>query len=197
MDYILSNIDDYKTANEEYDIKLNLWRKEIESRTNKIESRLKELAIKKPLLPDEVYQNLIDEIDFDKKQLEQYAQKRFGPKGDWLVQEKILIQPIQDEVLAIVQEIADKNKFDFIFDKSSAIIMLYSEKKYDISELVLKSILKQEKIENFQLSFDDDRKKVLEEKIQKRRDSILKLKELKKIKRDSLLKTKRNNLKNK
>ena len=197
MDYILSNIDDYKTANEEYDIKLNLWRKEIESRTNKIESRLKELAIKKPLLPDEVYQNLIDEIDFDKKQLEQYAQKRFGPKGDWLVQEKILIQPIQDEVLAIVQEIADKNKFDFIFDKSSAIIMLYSEKKYDISELVLKSILKQEKIENLQLSFDDDRKKVLEEKIQKRKDSILKLKELKKIKRDSLLKTKRNNLKNK
>ena len=75
--------------------------------------------------------------------------------------------------------------------------MLYSEKKYDISELVLKSILKQEKIENLQLSFDDDRKKVLEEKIQKRRDSILKLKELKKIKRDSLLKTKRNNLKNK
>ena len=197
MDYILSNIDDYKTANEEYDIKLNLWRKEIESRTNKIESRLKELEIKKPLLPDEVYQNLIDEIDFDKKQLEQYAQKRFGPKGDWLVQEKILIQPIQDEVLAIVQEIADKNKFDFIFDKSSAIIMLYSEKKYDISELVLKSILKQEKIENLQLSFDDDRKKVLEEKIQKRRDSILKLKELKKIKRDSLLKIKRNNLKNK
>jgi Skp family chaperone for outer membrane proteins len=197
MDYILSNIDDYKTANEEYDIKLNLWRKEIESRTNKIESRLKELEIKKPLLPDEVYQNLIDEIDFDKKQLEQYAQKRFGPKGDWLVQEKILIQPIQDEVLAIVQEIADKNKFDFIFDKSSAIIMLYSEKKYDISELVLKSILKQEKIENLQLSFDDDRKKVLEEKIQKRKDSILKLKELKKIKRDSLLKIKRNNIKNK
>jgi Skp family chaperone for outer membrane proteins len=197
MDYILSNIDDYKTANEEYDIKLNLWRKEIESKTNKIESRLKELAIKKPLLPDEVYQNLIDEIDFDKKQLEQYAQKRFGPKGDWLVQEKILIQPIQDEVLAIVQEIADKNKFDFIFDKSSAIIMLYSEKKYDISELVLKSILRQEKIENLEINFEDDRKKALEEKIQKRRDSILRLKELKKIKRDSLLRTKRNNLKSK
>ncbi len=197
MEYILSNIDDYKTANDEYDIKLNLWRNEIESRTKKIELRFKELEIKKPLLPDEVYQNLIDEIDFDKKQLEEYAQKRFGPNGDWLIQEKILIQPIQDEVLAIVQEIADKNKFDFIFDKSSAIIMLYSEKKYDISELVLKSVLKQENIENLQLSFDDDRKKALEEKIQQRRDSILKLKELKMIKRDSLLRIKRNNIKNK
>jgi len=197
MDYILSNIDDYKIANEEYDLKLNLWRKEIESRKNVIESEKKELDFKKPLIPDEIYQNLKDEIEFEEKQLNEYIQKRFGPEGDWLVQEKILIQPIQDEVLAIVQKIAEKNKFDFIFDKSSAIIMLYSEKKYDISELVLKSILRQEKIENLEITFEDDRRKALEEKIQKRRDSILKLKELKKIKRDSLLRTKRNKLKSK
>ena len=75
--------------------------------------------------------------------------------------------------------------------------MLYSEKKYDISELVLKSILRQEKIEDLQITFEDDRKKALEEKIQSRRDSILKLKELRKIKRDSLLRIKRNNLKSK
>ena len=197
MDYILSNIDDYKIANEEYSTRLDIWRKEIESRKNAIENNRKELEFKKPLLPDEIYQNLSDEIEFDQKELDKYIQKRFGPEGDWLVQEKILIQPIQDEVLAIVQKISEKNKFDFIFDKSSAIIMLYSEKKYDISELVLKSILRQEKIENLQITFEDDRKKALEEKIQSRRDSILKLKELRKIKRDSLLRIKRNNLKSK
>ena len=197
MDYILTNLDDYNTANEEYNIKLDLWRKEIESRKLSIKVANEELEIKKPLIPNEIYQNLKDEIDFDEKQLNEYIQKRFGPEGDWLIQEKILIQPIQDEVLAIVQKIAEKNKFDFIFDKSSAIIMLYSEKKYDISELVLKSILRQEKIENLQITFEDDRKKALEEKIQSRRDSISKLKELRKIKRDSLLRIKRNNLKSK
>ena len=197
MDYILANLDDYNTANEEYNIKLDLWRKEIESRKLSIKVANEELEIKKPLIPDEIYRNLKDEIDFDERQLNQYIQKRFGPEGDWLIQEKILIQPIQDEVLAIVQKIAEKNKFDFIFDKSSAIIMLYSEKKYDISELVLKSILRQEKIENLQITFEDDRKKALEEKIQSRRDSISKLKELRKIKRDSLLRIKRNNLKSK
>ena len=197
MDYILANLDDYNTANQEYNIKLDLWRKEIESRKLSIKVANEELEIKKPLIPDEIYQNLKDEIDFDEKQLNEYIQKRFGPEGDWLIQEKILIQPIQDEVLAIVQKIAEKNKFDFIFDKSSAIIMLYSEKKYDISELVLKSILRQEKIENLQITFEDDRKKALEQKIQSRRDSISKLKELRKIKRDSLLRIKRNNLKSK
>ena len=197
MDYILSNIEDYKTANQEYSSRLDLWRKEIESRKNTIKKNRKELEFKKPLLPQEIYQNLKDEIEFDERELNKYIQKRFGPEGDWLVQEKILIQPIQDEVLAIVQKISEKNKFDFIFDKSSAIIMLYSEKKYDISELVLKSILRQEKIENLEINFEDDRRKALEEKIQKRKDSILKLKELKEIKRDSLLRTKRNNLKSK
>ena len=112
MDYILANLDDYNSANEEYNIKLDLWRKEIESRKLSIKVANEELEIKKPLIPDEIYQNLKDEIDFDEKQLNQYIQKRFGPEGDWLIQEKILIQPIQDEVLAIVQKIAEKNKFD-------------------------------------------------------------------------------------
>ena len=113
MDYILSNIDDYKIANEEYSTRLDIWRKEIEFRKNTIETNRKELEFKKPLLPDEIYQNLSDEIEFDQKELDKYIQKRFGPEGDWLIQEKILIQPIQDEVLAIVQKISEKNKFDF------------------------------------------------------------------------------------
>ena len=34
MEYILANLDDYNTANEEYNIKLDLWRKEIEYKIN-------------------------------------------------------------------------------------------------------------------------------------------------------------------
>ena len=67
--------------------------------------------------------------------------------------------------------------------------MLYSEKKYDISELVLKSILRQEKLDNLQMNFEDESK-------QKRRDSILKAREEKKIelqkRRDSILNARKN-----
>ena len=189
MDYILENYDDFKQANQEYSLKLDKWRKEIERTQMEIKKKYDELEIKRPLLTTSIYNELKQEIDFEKSELEEYKQKRFGPEGDWIIQEKILIQPIQDEVLEAVQKIADKNKFDFIFDKSSAIIMLYSEKKYDISELVLKSILRQEKIENLQMNFDDEIK-------EKRRDSILKIRELKKIslqkKRDSIINARKN-----
>ena len=181
MDYILENLDDYKTANEEYEIRLNMWKKEISEREVKIENKLKELEIQRPLLTETLYNDFIEEIDFEKEQLELYRQKRFGPNGDWLAQEKILIQPIQDEVLAAVQLIAERNKFDYVYDKSSAIVTLYSEKKYDISELVLKSILRQEKLENLEIDFTDNL-------IQKRRDSLRKVNELRK---ESLQKKKR------
>jgi Skp family chaperone for outer membrane proteins len=192
MDYILENLDDYKTATEEYEIRLNMWKKEISEREVEIENKLKELEIQRPLLTETLYNDFREEIDFEKEQLELYRQKRFGPKGDWLAQEKILIQPIQDEVLAAVQLIAERNKFDYVYDKSSAIVTLYSEKKYDISELVLKSILRQEKLENLEIDFTDDL-------IQKRRDSLRKVNELRKEslqrKRDSILKARKNKIK--
>ena len=202
MDYILSNIEDFEVANKEFEYKIDQWKNEILKKETEIKTKREELEFEKDLIPNQIYLKRSKELEYDFKELDNYRNKRFGPEGDWLIQEKILIQPIQDEVLAIVQKIADKNKFDFIFDKSSAVIMLYSEKKYDISELVLRSILRQEKIENLEIEFEDDRKKELEEKRKlaeqknkKRRDSISRLRELRKIeikrKRDSLISVKR------
>ena len=202
MEYILSNIEDFEVANKEFEYKIDQWKKEISKKESEIKTKREELEFEKDLIPNQIYMKRSKEIDYDFRELENYKNKRFGPEGDWLIQEKILIQPIQDEVLAIVQQIAEKNKFDFIFDKSSAVIMLYSEKKYDISELVLRSILRQEKIENLEIAFEDERKKELEEKRKlvleknkKRKDSISRLRELRKIeikrKRDSLINIKR------
>ena len=202
MDYILSNIEDFEVANKEFEYKIDQWKNEILKKETEIKTKREELEFEKDLIPNQIYLKRSKELEYDFKELDNYRNKRFGPEGDWLIQEKILIQPIQDEVLAIVQKIADKNKFDFIFDKSSAVIMLYSEKKYDISELVLRSILRQEKIENLEIEFEDERKKELEEKRKlaehkkkRRRDSISRLRELRKIeikrKRDSLISVKR------
>ena len=49
---------------------------------------------------------------------------------------------------SIVQEIAKEKKYDFIFDRSSDLIMLYSTKNYDISDLVIRRIELQERIKN-------------------------------------------------
>ena len=61
-----------------------------------------------------------------------------------------------------VQDIAKERKYDFVFDRSSDIIMLYSAKNYDISDLVLRRIQVQERIKERQEKINSA-KKVLDD----------------------------------
>jgi hypothetical protein len=133
-----------------------------------------------------------------------------------VTQELLLIRPIQDQVLNVVETISKQKKFDKIFDQSADAIMFYSEKKYDISDLVLKSILKTEKLEKLKIEFEDEKvnpeyeakKKLIEEtkakkaaEVKAKRELLLKQREEKRKayqkRKDSLLelRKKKNNLK--
>ena len=192
MEYILSKMEDYTAASEQLEEKIGEWKNEIESQNKYIENLKDSLEIERPLMTKELIEDRESEIDFEVKKLNDYKEKRFGVNGDWIAQELLLIKPIQDQVLNVVQSIAKQKKFDKIFDQSADAIVLYSEKKYDISDLVLKSILREDKLEKLNIEFNEDslnpeleeRKKLLEEKkaqkaeeIKSRRELILKQKE--------------------
>ena len=210
MEYILSKMEDYTTASEQLEEKIGEWKREIELKSKYIENLKDSLDIERPLLTKDLIDDRESEIDFETNKLSEYKEKRFGVNGDWVVQELLLIKPIQDQVLNVVQTIAKQKKFDKIFDQSADAIVLYSEKKYDISDLVLKSILREDKLEKLNLEFSEEsfnpelekKKKLLEEKkakkaeeIKSRRELILKQKDEKREaylkKRDSLLKLRR------
>ena len=207
MEYILSQMEDYKLANQQLEEKIGKWKKEIESKKDEIEILKDSLLVEKPLLTFDIIRDRESEIAFEEKQLNNYQIKRFGVNGDWVAQELMLIRPIQDQVMNVVQTIAEQKKFDKIFDQSADAIMLYSKKKYDISDLVLKSILRTEKLEKLNIVFEDEsfnpeyeaRKKLIEEKkakqaeeVNSKRELLLKQREEKRKdyqrKRDSLLK---------
>jgi len=100
----------------------------------------------KVLLTDELISEREEEILILEKEMIQYQQDRFGPQGDLVIQKRLLIQPIQDQVFIEVQKIGNTKKYDFIFDKSADVVMLYSQKRHDISELILRGISRTRKI---------------------------------------------------
>ena len=207
MEYILSQMEDYKTASAQLEEKVNKWKSEIELKKNEIKKLKDSLELERPLLSESIINYRQSEIEFEEKSLYDYQTKRFGVNGDWVAQEYMLIQPIQDKVLNVVEAISKQKKFDKIFDESADAIMFYSEKKYDISDLVLKSILRNEKIEKLEIEFDDEKKDSLYEKkkelleiqktqriqeVNKKRELLLKQRDKKRKaylkRRDSILK---------
>ena len=146
MNIILDNIDEYKKANTLLNDRIVEWKKEIELKKIQLQQYENQLEAERVLLTPELISDRELEIKDFATEIIALQEKRFGPKGDRIIQRNKLIKPIQDQVLAIVQDIAKERKYDFVFDRSADVVMLYSSKNYDISELVLQRINRQEKI---------------------------------------------------
>ena len=146
MEYILENVEEYREANEQLDAKVQKWKLEIEQEKSVIDQMKKDLMAEKVLLTNELIQEREEEIKLLEKEMFDYQQNRFGPNGDLFLSKQRLIQPIQDQVFNEVQKIGQSKNYDLIFDKSADVVMLYAEKRLDISELVLKAISRTRKV---------------------------------------------------
>ena len=140
MEYILENVPEYTEASVQLDGKVQRWKQDIEKKQKKIDQMKLNLSNERVLLTKELIEEREEEIKIEEDELLQYQQDRFGPNGDLIIQRRQLVQPIQDQVFNIVQEIAENRKYDFIFDKSADVVMLFAAVRNDISDQVLRSI---------------------------------------------------------
>ncbi|OUD37386.1 OmpH family outer membrane protein [Flavobacterium sp. FPG59] len=147
MEYILQNVPDYIEAKNQLEQRTQKWKIEIDTKRNEINTLKEALKAEKTLLTKELIEERETEIRFLENENLEYQQKRFGPNGDLIAQKETLIKPIQDQVFTAVQDIADRLKYDFIFDKSSDLTMLFAAKKFDISDQVLRVLTRAEKRE--------------------------------------------------
>jgi Skp family chaperone for outer membrane proteins len=183
MDYILENVEEYRDANEQLANKVQKWKVEIDQKHSAVEQMKKDLMAEKVLLTDELIAEREEEIQIMEKEMLEYQQNRFGPQGDLVMQKKLLIQPIQDQVFNEVQQIGANKKYDFIFDKSADVVMLYSEKRHDISELVLRGIARTRKVskparkeaaptmlEEYEVEVEETTEEAISEALQERQD---------------------------
>ena len=140
MDYILESVPEYLEASTQLAGKVQRWKQDVDKKQKEIDLMSLNLSNERVLLTKELIDEREEEIKIKEDEMLQYQQDRFGPNGDLMIQRRQLVQPIQDQVFNIVQEIAEAKKYDFIFDKSADIVMLFAAKRNDISDLVLRSI---------------------------------------------------------
>ena len=160
MEYILQNVPDFAEANNQLELKAQKWKQEIEAKRTDINKLKDELKTERVLLTRELIEEREEEITFQETELSEYQQKRFGPTGDLNSQKSVLVKPIQDQVFTAAQDIAEQQKYDFIFDKSSDLTMLFAAKRYDISDRVIRvlgRVQKREQLSKKQLKEEQAR----------------------------------------
>lgn len=139
-EYILENIPEYNDAQGELD-KLSIeWQKQLERRYSEIDKMYKNYQAEQILLTEDMKTKREEEIIKKEKEAKEYQKKKFGVDGELFQKRKELVKPIQDKIYKTISEIANVKSLGAVFDKSSALTMLYTNPKYNISDAVLKKL---------------------------------------------------------
>jgi outer membrane protein len=136
-EYILENIPEYKTAQQSLDNLSVTWQKEIEDKYAIIDKLYKAYQAEQVLLTEEMKKRRQDEITSKEKDVKDLQKQRFGYDGDLFKKKQELVKPIQDKIYNAVKKMATDQSYAVIFDKSSDLIMLYTNPKYDKSNDIL------------------------------------------------------------
>ncbi len=165
MEYILQNVPDYAEAKTQLEQKAQKWKQDIEAKKVDIAKLKDALKTERALLTRELIDEREEEIKFQEDELLDFQQKKFGPDGDLITQKAVLVKPIQDQVFTAVQDIAEVKKYDFVFDKSSDLTMLFAAKRYDISDQVVRAITRAERRQQLSKKElkDQEKKEALED----------------------------------
>lgn len=139
-EYILDNISEYKEAQKKLDAVSAEWQKEIQKKYEEIETMYKKYQAEQVLLTEEMKKKREDEIVSKEKAAKELQKQRFGYEGDLFKKRQELVKPIQDKVYDAIKKMAETKAYDFVFDKSAGVAMLYSNPKLDKSDDILRDM---------------------------------------------------------
>ncbi len=140
LDYILSSVPEYKSAQEQLDQISIQWQKEIETRLTEVDRLFKAFQAEEILLTQDMKKKREDEIISKEKQAKELQKQHFGVDGDLFRKRQELVKPVQDKVYSAIKSLSEKQAIAILFNKSADINILFANPKYDKSDEVLESM---------------------------------------------------------
>ena len=137
MEYILKNIPSYETANEQLNIISKKWQSEVEAKMQEVQNMYKNYQTELVFLSDEMKVEREEAIIAKEKEAQELKREYFGPEGELFKKRQSLMKPIQDEIYNVIQELSREKDYSLIIDKSSAMNIIFSSPKIDVSDEIL------------------------------------------------------------
>jgi len=139
-DRIYQNYPEFTTAQQSLDRLAQQWEQDLAERQEALDEMFEEYQARELLYTSESRQERQNEIIAAEEELERMRMQYFGPEGQLFHQQEQILRPIQERVLAVIQEIAEAEGYDYVFDRNGDFVFLYANESLDITDLVLEEL---------------------------------------------------------
>lgn len=140
MQYILKNLPQYETANEQLNMISKRWQKDIDAAQQQAKILVSNYQTEQIFLSQDMKERREEEILAKEQEVLELKRKYFGQDGEWYKKREALLKPIQDEIYTAIQDIANEKRYDVVKDRSADPSLIYMSSKLDISDQVLEKL---------------------------------------------------------
>lgn len=139
-EFIFSKMPEYQKALTEIDKFADKWSKDIQDKYVEIEKLQKAYQAEEILLTEDMKRDRLRVISDKEREARDYNNKVFGYQGLLFEKKKELIKAPWDLINRALEKVCAQKKLDFIFDKASDFVMLYTNPRHDYSEYVMEEL---------------------------------------------------------
>ena len=140
IQYILKNLPQYETANEQLNMISKRWQKDIDAAQNEAKVLATNYQTEQIFLSADMKERREAEILAKEQEVLELKRKYFGQDGEWYKKREALLKPIQDEIYNAIQDIASEKRYEIVKDRSADPSLIYMSSKLDISDQVLEKL---------------------------------------------------------
>lgn len=137
---IMENFQDARDAQTNLDNLVTRWKGELQAMNDSLILMKEDFERKKLILTDNIRKQKEDEIKILEKRIADFKQEKFGENGEYFKKQSEFMKPVQDRIFKAIQDVAREGNYDFVIDRSTQLLLLYMNDKYDLTQKVIKKL---------------------------------------------------------
>ncbi|MER3523651.1 MAG: molecular chaperone Skp [Ignavibacteria bacterium] len=114
------------------------WENELKKMQDEWKKKFEDYDRRKLILTDQARAEAERELRMLDQAITDYRNRKFGQNGELFQKQNEVMKPIQNKMFKVLEDIAKDEGYDYIFDRSGEILLLYANDKHDLTEKVLK-----------------------------------------------------------
>jgi len=134
---ILAQIPEYNGIEQRLQLLSDGWNQELQELDEEIKALEDDYQAKEILYTEEIREQKINEIKQKKRDRDTFLNQKFGPQGEYFQNQRDLLEPIQRQIFTALRTVAQKQGFDYVFDRSGDIYMVYARGEWNLNEAIL------------------------------------------------------------
>ncbi|MFZ1519873.1 MAG: OmpH family outer membrane protein [Ignavibacteriaceae bacterium] len=139
-DAIMDNLPDVQDARQKLDALIQEWQSELNKLENEWKTKYDDYEKRKLIMTDQTRTETEASLVQLETQIAQYREKKFGTNGELFQKQDELMKPVQNKIFVALKEIAVEEDYDYVFDRSGDIMILFAKEQYDLTSQVLEKL---------------------------------------------------------